>query len=231
MSITLLILWIIGVAAVTLVGSFYARKLNSDNLLVGLYVTFIMVAQILAAKISAFDLGFKTFYGPTGVIVFAVTFLLTDIVNEKFGRLATQKMIFIGFVSQVAMVSFFWLGTKFPPAPFWTIQGAWEQIFGLVPRITFASWIAFLVSENTDAYIFAWFKEYTGGKHLWMRNVFSTIPSLALDSLIFIPIAFAGVLPLAPLILSQLLVKWLVGVICVPFMYLNRAILYKKAER
>lgn len=227
MTLYLLILWILIITSFTVLGSWYARKYSTADLLVGLYVTFVLVAQVLAAKIAAFDFGFTTFYGPAGVAVFSITYLLTDIVNEKFGRAATQKMIFIAFVSQIAMVTFFWLGTHFPPAPFWPLQESWNQIFGLVPRITFASWIAFLVSENFDAYMFMWFRRLTGGRHLWMRNAFSTIPALLMDSLIFIPIAFAGVLPLLPLIIGQTAVKWVAGVIDIPFMYLNKAVLGK----
>lgn len=227
MNLSLLVFWIIGITSFTLLGSWYARKYNKPDLLIGLYVTFVLVAQILAVKISAYDLGFKTFYGPSGVLVFSITYLLADIVNEKFGRKETQKMILIAFISQVAMVFFFWLGIKFPPAPFWTIQGTWEQIFGLVPRITLASWISFIITENFDAYVYAWFKKLTKGKHLWTRNAFSSIPSLLLDSLIFIPIAFFGIAPILPLIVGQTAIKWLVGLINIPFMYLNKAILGK----
>ena len=184
-----------------------------------------MAAQVLAAKVAVFDLGFTKFFGPAGVIVFSVTFLLTDIVNEKFGRKETQKMIFIAFASQAAMVLFFWLGMKLPAAPFWELQGPWEQIFGMVPRITLASWIAFLVSENCDAWVYDRFKKLTKGKHLWMRNALSSLPALALDSLIFVPIAFLGIMPIWPIILGQVVIKWLVGLVGVPFMYLNRFVL------
>lgn len=227
MNFLLLLIWIIGITSFTLLGSWYAKKYNKPDLLTGLYVTFVLVAQILAAKVSMFDLGFQKFFGPSGVLVFSITYLLTDIVNEKFGRKETQKMITIAFVSQVAMVFFFWLGTNFPPAPFWTLQEAWQQIFGLVPRITFASWVAFLISENFDAYMFSLFKIITKGKRLWMRNAFSSIPALLLDSLIFIPIAFYGVMPLTTLIIGQTAVKWLVGLVNIPFMYLNKSILGK----
>ena len=230
MNIFLIIIWIIGITSFTLTGSIYARKYNKPDLLIGLYVTFILVAQILAAKVSAFNLGFTTFYGPSGVLVFSITYLLTDIVNEKFGRRETHKMIFIAFVSQVAMLFFLWLGTSFPPAPFWTIQSTWNQIFGIVPRITFASWISFLISENTDAVIYEYFKKITKGKHLWTRNAFSSIPSLLLDSLIFIPLAFGGVMPLLPLIVGQTVLKWIVGLTNIPFMYLNKAILGKEVK-
>jgi uncharacterized integral membrane protein (TIGR00697 family) len=217
-----------GITSFTLLGSWYARKYNKPDLLIGLYVTFVLVAQILAVKVSAFNLGFTTLFVPSGVLVFSITYLLTDIVNEKFGRRETQKMIMIAFVSQVAMLFFFWLGIIFPPAPFWTLQKTWEQIFGIVPRITFASWVAFLISENFDAFIYQFFKKLTKGKHLWTRNAFSSIPSLLLDSLIFIPLAFAGVMPILPLIIGQTVIKWIVGLVNIPFMYLNKAILGKE---
>ena len=225
MPVLILTFWITGITSFTLLGSWYARKYNKSDLLIGLYVTFVLVAQILATKISSFDLGFDTFFGPSGVLVFSITYLLTDIVNEKFGRKETQKMILIALVSQIAMVFFFWLGVKFTPAPFWSLQGTWEQIFNLVPRITVASWIAFVVSENFDAYVYSWFKKLTKGKYLWMRNAFSSIPALFLDSLIFIPIAFLGTTAILPLIIGQTAIKWLVGLINIPFMYLNKTVL------
>ncbi len=220
-----MILWIIGITSFSLLGSWYARRYGRSDLLSVLYVTFILVAQILAAKVVVFDLGFRTFVGPGGILVFSVTFLLTDVVNERFGRVETQRMITLGFISQVAMILFLWIGTRMPAADLWDLQGSWDRIFGLVPRITLASWAAFLVSENADAMIFSWFKQLTGGRHLWARNVFSSLPALALDSLIFVPLAFAGVMPLAPLIIGQVAIKWLTGIIDIPFMYLNRWIL------
>lgn len=225
MTIYLLILWIIGITSFTLLGSWYAKKFNKPDLLIALYVTFVLSAQILAVKISEFNLGFKTFFVPSGILVFSITYLLTDIVNEKFGRRETQKMILIAFITQVAMVFFFWLGVKFPPAPFWPRQDVWQEIFGLVPRITLASWVAFLVSENFDAFVFSWFKKITHGRHLWMRNVFSSLPALALDAVIFVSLAFLGIMPIGPLILGQVAVKWLVGLINIPFMYLNKRLL------
>jgi uncharacterized integral membrane protein (TIGR00697 family) len=227
-SILILVFWIAGVSVFSLLGSWYAKKYNKADLLIGLYVTFVLVSQILAAKIAVFNLGFGTYFAPAAVVIFAVTFLLTDIVNEKFGRKETQKMILIAFASQVAMVFFLWLGVNMQPAPFWQGQQSFVQLLGLVPRITVASWVAFLVSENVDAYIFAYFKKLTHDKHLWLRNVVSSIPALLLDSLIFVPLAFGGILPLIPLVVGQVAVKWVVGVINIPFMYANRAVLESK---
>lgn len=230
MAWMLILFWIIGVVGVTLLGSFYARRFDRSDLLMALYIAFVLTAQMLATKIALFDLGVAKFSGPAGVLVFAVTFLVIDIVNERFGRRETQRMIFFAFVAQVAMSFFLWLGTQFAPDPFWASHNdAWNLFFGLVPRITLASWIAFLISENVDAYIYAWFKVLTHDRHLWMRNVFSSIPALALDSLLFVPIAFYGIpgFPLLAAIKGQIVMKWLVGIVSIPFMYLNHAILFR----
>ena len=222
------ILWVLLVSVLTVFGAWYVRKFGRPDAIIGLYVAFILFSNIAAPKISVFDFGFAQFFAPAVVIIFSVTFLLTDIVNEKFGRKETQKMILIAFASQVAVAGFSWIVLSLPPAPFWQGQQALEGIFGAVPRIMIASWIAFLASENLDAYIFDWFKRKTKEKHLWMRNVFSSIPAMVVDSALFVSIAFFGVQPLIPLVIGQTAVKWIVAVANVPFMYLNRWIMFKK---
>jgi uncharacterized PurR-regulated membrane protein YhhQ (DUF165 family) len=91
MSILLLIFWILGITSFTLIGAWYAKKFNKADLLIALYVTFVLTAQILAAKISEFKLRRKSFFVASGILIFSITFLLTDIVNEKFGRKKHMK--------------------------------------------------------------------------------------------------------------------------------------------
>ncbi|MBU4142817.1 queuosine precursor transporter, partial [Patescibacteria group bacterium] len=211
-----------------LAGAYYARKTNRADLLVAIYVVFLALSQIFAVKIAKFDLGFISVYTTGASLIFAVTFLITDIVNEKFGRKETVKMIFFAFFTQVLMVAFIYLVSALAPAPFWPDQDAWMKIFGFVPRIVGASLITFLISENFDAFVFSWFKKITHGKFLWMRNAFSSIPALTLDTLLFVVLAFAGSgIPLWPLMFGQFMAKWTVGVIDIPFMYLNRRVLGK----
>lgn len=221
----LILIWAGLISATTLFGSWYAQKYEKADALIGLYVSFVIISNIVAYKIAKFDLGFTTFFATSGVLIFAVTFLLTDIVNEKFGRKETQKMIFIAFISQIAIALFIWIIISLEPAPFWGDQLAFEKIIGFAPRIMLASLISFIISENADAYIFEWFKKLTGEKKLWMRNVFSSLPSMTLDSIIFVTIAFMGVQPLFPLIEGVIVLKWIVGIIDIPFMYLNRFIM------
>jgi queuosine precursor transporter len=224
MSLTILAATVI--TAFTLAGAYYARKFDRPDGLIALYVLFAALSQIMAAKIAIYDLGPVKVVAPAAVLVFAVTFLITDIVNEKFGQAQVHAMILMTFVTQVALVVFLYIGGKLSPAPFWPNQSAWDLLLGVVPRITFASWVTFLVSENLDAWLYAFFRRLTKGKYLWARNVFSTIPALTVDTVIFITLAFAGTgAPLWELMKGQFATKYLVGVLCIPFMYINKAIL------
>lgn len=222
-----IILWIAVITSFSFFGSWYACKYNKPDALIGLYVAFVLISNIISYKIVAFDFGFVTFFATAATLIFSVTFLLTDIVNEKFGGKETYKMIAIAFITQVAVTFFIWLAISLKPAPFWQDQEIFKKIIGFAPRIMLASWIAFLISENADAYIFSWFKKKTNGEYLWMRNVFSSLPSMALDTIIFVIIAFYNVQPLLPLITGVFAIKWLVGIVDIPFMYLNRRIMYK----
>jgi len=225
MNSIIILLWILGVSVFSLFGAWYVRKYKKPDALIGLYVAVVLISNIIAYKIVDYNFGFVSFTASAASIVFAITFLLTDIVNEKFGRKETQRMIFIAFISQIAVTFFVWLSLSLPSSQFFTDNDAFVRILGFAPRIMFASWIAFLISENADAYIFAWFKKKTNGKQLWMRNVFSSLPSMALDSIIFVSIAFYGIVPLVPMITGVLVIKWIVGIIDIPFMYLSRRVM------
>ncbi|MBY8989657.1 MAG: queuosine precursor transporter [Candidatus Lokiarchaeota archaeon] len=204
-----------------------------EDVAIAFYVLFMAMSQILATKIGDFSIGSLTITAPVAVLIFPFTFQITDIVNENFGQKATHRMIFIAFITQIFMTIFIWFSIEVTSAPFWGFdfgsdpveaQRFWASFLGSTLRITAASWIAFLITENLDALLFAKIKKYTKGKHLWVRNVFSDIPTLALDSIIFVTIAFGGVFPIVSVIWGQILTKWFFGVVDTPFMYLSRGI-------
>ena len=227
MTLLLAIFWILVISAFTVGASWYVKKYDSVDALLALYVTLCIAGSILASKTIAFDFGITTLFAPGAVLIFSVTFLLTDIVNERFGRKEVQRMIWLAFFAQVAFVIFSYLVLQATPAPFFTNQAAFEAVLGSVPRLVIAGLIAFLISENLDAYLYQWFRTLTGGKHLWMRNAFSSLPSMLIDSTVFVTLAFFGVMPIFPLIIGLTVTKWLVGVVDIPFMYAARAALSK----
>jgi hypothetical protein len=222
------IIWLITVAIASIASAWYIRQHGLSDLATALYVIYMAMAQILAVKILTFNFGIFTVYAPAGVLVFPFTFQLIDIVNEAFGHKVTRRMIIIAFISQVFMVLFILMGTLATPAEFWKGHEAWHEIMTLVPRIIGASWVAFLISQNIDAILFARLRELTKGKHLWLRNVLSDVPSLALDSFIFVFLAFWGIAPVWSLIVGQIVTKCIIGFIDAPFIYLSYWILYPK---
>lgn len=225
MTLVLAVFWIAIISLFTLGGAWYVRKYERLDALLALYVTLAVAALIFASKTISFDFGFAEFFAPGAVLIFSVTFLLTDIVNEKFGKREVYRMIALGFVAQIAFLVFSYLVLQSTGAPFFTNQAAFETVFTAVPRIALAGLAAFLISELLDANLFQWFKNLTGGKHLWMRNAFSSLPAMAVDSTVFVSLAFYGVMPLMPLIIGLTVTKWLVGIVDIPFMYASRAIM------
>lgn len=196
-------------------------------MIIGLYITFIILSQFFATKIFEITIFGHKFYSPSGIILFSITYLMIDIVNEHFGYKTAKKIIFIALISQIAMSFFIWIVIQLKPAPFWQYQSIWENIFSTVPRITLASWIAFYISSYTDAFLYSNIKKITKDKYLWIRNSFSTIPSLLIDSILFITIAFYGNVPIINMIIGQTIIKWIIGIINIPFIYLNVYILRK----
>ncbi|MFA6495297.1 MAG: queuosine precursor transporter [Candidatus Paceibacterota bacterium] len=223
--------WVAVVSIISLGGSWYARRFGRTDALLALYVVLALVAQIAATKIMAVTIGGIVWTVPAGVVAFSVTFLLADIVNERFGRAETIRMITIALATQIVAFLVFVFALNAPAAPWWHGQDAFAFVIGSSLRIAVAGWVAFWASETIDAYLFAWFKRMSRGKHLWMRTVFSSLPSMAVDSGIFVVLAFWGVAPIWQLICGQIAAKWIIAVADVPFMYANRAVLYARGAQ
>ncbi|MHA2391027.1 MAG: queuosine precursor transporter [Promethearchaeota archaeon] len=227
------LIWVVVILISTVFISQYIKIKKREDVAIAFYVLFLAMSQILAAKIGDFSIGNFEITAPVAVLIFPFTFQITDMVNENFGQKATHRMIFIAFVTQIFMTVFVWFSIEISSASFWGFnfgsdpaeaQRFWANFLGSTLRITAASWIAFLITENLDALLFAKLKDYTKGKNLWMRNIFSDIPTLTLDSIIFVSIAFGGVFPIWSVIWGQILTKWFFGIIDTPFMYLSRGI-------
>ncbi|MBD3216181.1 MAG: queuosine precursor transporter [Candidatus Lokiarchaeota archaeon] len=234
----ILLVWFVVIIVSTIFISQYIKMSKRSDVAIAFYVLFITMSQILAAKIGDFSIGTFTIAAPVAVLIFPFTFQITDMVNEAFGRKEVHKMIFIAFITQILMTIFIWFSIEISPFLFWgdspaetnTLQTFWTTFFGSTIRITAASWISFIITENLDALVYSKIKKLTKGKNLWIRNVFSDIPMLALDSFIFVTIAFLGITDIWPLILGQLLTKWFFGVLDTPFIYLARGIIEDRID-
>lgn len=195
-----------------------------------LFVTCLLVANIIASKLISIG----GWIVPAGVIAYPLTFLFTDAISELYGKKVASKVVWAGFGASVLMVILIFCGKLLSPAPFWKGQSAYESILGMVPRIVLASMIAYLVSQHHDVFAFHFWRRKTNGKHLWLRNNASTMVSQAIDTGIFISIAFWEVVPikiLLNMIFTQYIIKLIIAAGDTPFCYLLVSLLKKKARK
>ena len=183
-----------------------------------LFVTCLLTANIIAPKLIVVWGVAVT----VGVIVFPVSYIVGDVLTEVWGYATARRVIWLGFACNALMAVAIWLGGLVPPAPFWKGQAAYEEIFAHTPRIVAASFIAYLVGEFANSFVLARMKIATSGRWLWMRTIGSTLVGQALDTAVFITIAFLGTLPagvLASLVFGQWLVKVLYEIAATPVTY------------
>lgn len=175
-----------------------------------LLVTVVFVACLIAANITAVKLiepwGLAM---DAGIIVFPVSYILGDVLTEVYGFRAARRVIWLGFLANLLVVAAISVAQVVPAASFWDGQAAYEQILGFTPRILVASFCAYLVGEFANSVVLAKMKIATGGRHLWTRTIGSTLVGQGIDSLLFVVIAFGGVIPLSAL-LTMIVTQWLV---------------------
>ena len=150
------------------------------------------------------------------------TFLVTDTISEFYGRKTATKLVWMGFVLSALMVLLVYVAKILPAAGFWDHQEAFETILGSVPRVVLASLTAYLISQHGDVILFHFFRRLTNKRHLWLRNIASTTVSQAVDTVLFISIAFSGTVPagaLWNLMYTQYLIKVGVAVVDTPIVY------------
>lgn len=161
-----------------------------------------------------------------GNIVYASSFLVTDILSENHGREYAKKAVFFGFFSMISFTLLMNMALAFDPSVNDFANGAMQTIFALMPRIALASLAAYLISQFHDIHAYQfWKKKFPAAKYLWLRNNLSTMVSQALDTIVFTLIAFAGVYPwdvFLEICLTTYLLKWLVALLDTPFVYLAR---------
>jgi len=191
------------------------------------FVTSLITANIIAVKLILF-LGFLV---PAGIIVFPLSYLFGDILTEVYGYGAARRVIWLGFACNLLAVIAIYIGGIAPAAPFWTQQAAYNSILGFTPRLLLASFTAYLVGEFANSFVLAKLKIATKGRWLWTRTIGSTLIGEGLDTLIFISIAFWGIIP-ANMMLEAILTQWIFKVayeiVATPFTYLVVGFLKKR---
>lgn len=175
----------------------------------------------------------------TGLLTYPITFLLTDIVSEIWGRKRANFMVVLGFISSFVMLGLVQLAVYLEGAPPWIntslgytsvgeMQQGFESVFRLPGILVFASMSAYLVAQFIDVQLFHFWRRLTAGKHLWLRNNASTWVSQLVDTIIVnvIFLKFGLDLPndiIFEIIVTIYLFKVVLAALDTPLFYLSLA--------
>lgn len=154
-----------------------------------------------------------------GLLVFPISYVINDCIAEVWGFKKTRLVIWCGFAMNFFVVLMGLLAVQIPSAPYWEGAEHFNFVFNFVPRIAFASLIAFLAGSFTNAFVMSKMKLRDGKRRFALRAILSTVAGEGIDSLIFFPIAFGGIIgvsELLQLMLVQVALKTLYEILILP---------------
>lgn len=198
-------------------------------ILFGINITFLLISNIITVKtINVFGLIFTA-----ADMLFPITYILNDIFTEVYGFNKAKSVIWLSFFCNLVMVTIFGVSIWLPADESFTLQNDFVNILGSTPRILIASFISFLVGNFTNAMVLSKIKIKTKGKYLALRTIVSTLIGEGLDTILFVPIVFIGVLnvqEIFSLILNIYVLKVLVEVVLTPITYKVVKLIKKNEE-
>lgn len=206
-----------------------ARKLYLY--LAALFITSLVVSNLIFQKFfywRPFDwevFGMPIFELSVGILPYPITFLITDIISEIFGKKSANQVVVAGIFASFFSIGILLLAGIVPAIENSPIDDAtFHNVFALSPLAVLASMIAYLSAQFVDIRIYHYWKNLTQGKHLWLRNNFSTFSSQIIDSTaVILLLCSFQVLPwdlFWGLVVSSVIFKVLVAVVDTPFLYL-----------
>lgn len=196
--------------------------------LAGVFLTSLTLGNVVGVT-KFVDLGW--FVIPAGLLAYPFTFLATDLICELYGKRRAQSIVWVGFGMNVFMLSLMWLGHRLPDAA--GVSGAaatFDTVYAFMKPNVVASMVAYLVAQSVDVSLFHFWRRVTGGRHLWLRNNGSTMPSQIVDTALITSILYAsgGLGPaidsvdkLVPLMVSSYSFKLVFAALDTPLFYLG----------
>tara|TARA_B100002052_G_C15645116_1_gene490205 strand:- start:8 stop:688 length:681 start_codon:yes stop_codon:yes gene_type:complete len=201
-------------------------------ILTAMFIAALITCNLIANKFVEINLGFKTFIVSAGILPYPLTFLITDILSEVYGRKMTNRVVASGFFASIMVLLFLWLGSIAPAIQTSPINNeTFNLVFSNAWRVIAASMIAYLSAQFLDVRLFHFWKNLTKGKHLWLRNNASTIGSQLVDTTLVVCVLFIGVWPTGQII-QAIIDGWLFKIMCAfidtPIFYFLSGYLKKK---
>ena len=205
--------------------------------LAGTFLTALVVAEATASKFfvladlpftfSLFGWSTTSIVMTAGVIAFPVTFIVTDLINEYFGRAGIRFVTLLGVAMIVFEFAILRIAIPLPTASFSPVPDeAFRSVFGTAGRVIFGSLAAYVVGQFVDIALFHRLREATGGRYLWLRATGSTFGSQFIDTFIVLTVAFAGQLAFGQIVAITLFnygYKFVIAVLITPLIYAAHA--------
>ncbi|QSQ22304.1 queuosine precursor transporter [Pyxidicoccus parkwayensis] len=214
------------------------RRIQLFVVLAAVFVISLVVGDIISVKLFEVNLGPITAVMSIGMLPFPVTFLLTDILNEFYGKKAARFITWVGFFMAIFSFLVIAIAVRVPWAPLtrapdWqgAVESTFNNIFAGSQRILMASMVAYLIGQFSDIAIFNLLKRITRNKMLWLRATGSTLVSQLIDTVVVQFIAWSGLLSTSTIfniIYTSYVVKLLVAVGLTPFIYLGHTFVERK---
>jgi len=199
------------------------------------FTIYLILASMFIAALVASNLIFQKFFywNPfgwfrfelsVGILPYPITFLITDIISEIYGKKKANQVVIAGIFASIFSMGIILLANYTSAIDNSPIDNTlFTKVFGLSPIAVLASMLAYLFAQFIDIRIFHFWKRKTKGKHLWLRNNFSTFSSQFIDTLTVITLLCSfGVLPwslFSTLLISGFLFKILIALLDTPILY------------
>lgn len=198
-----------------------------------LFAVSLLISNIIAAKQVLLPFGIIM---TAAVFIFPITYILSDVFSEVYGYRWSRLTAYMAFAANLFMVIVFSLVIITPAPSFWTHQEAFQAVLGNTPRILFASLSAFMIGDLINDRVFKRMKEKhpTDHKGFGWRAIISSFAGEVVDSLIFLPIAFLGQMPinnLVVMLITQVLIKTGYEIVILPITYKVVQIVSKYEQR
>lgn len=164
------------------------RRYKYLSFITGIFTATLLISNTLDTKL--FSLGPLSL--PSGIILFPLAYIFGDVLTEIYGYSASRKVIWTGLIGLLLMVGTYKLAIILPADRIWEHQEAFEAVLGRVPRIVIASISAYFIGEFCNSYVLAKIKVRMAGRNMPLRFVVSTIVGQAVDTTVFVLIAYSG---------------------------------------
>jgi len=200
--------------------------------LAALFITSLVVSNLIFQKFFYWYpldweiMGNSLFELSVGILPYPITFLVTDLISEIYGKKAANRVVVAGIFASFFSMGILLIAGLVPALPNSPIDDqTFNQVFALSPIAVLASMMAYLLAQFIDIRIYHFWKNLTKGRHLWLRNNFSTFASQFVDTFTVVGLLCAfGVLPwdaFVGLLISGVVFKILVALIDTPLLYLS----------